>query len=110
MFSPRGDVMRLKDKVCIITGGGSGIGRASALLFAAEGAAVAVADKRKEAADTVAAECTHKGGRAIALAVDVAKPAEVERMVARTVQEFGRVDVLVNNAGYGIAGSVVDTN
>ena len=101
--------MRLKDKVCIVTGGGSGIGRATCVLFAAEGAAVVVADKNKEAAAAVAAECG-KQGRALAMEADVSRAADVTRMIDETVKAFGRLDVLVNNAGYGIAGSVVETD
>ena len=100
--------MRLKDKVCIVTGGGSGIGRATCLLFAAEGAKVTVADKRKAAAEAVAADCAKSGGQAMALEIDVSKSADCKRMVDETVRAFGRLDVLVSNAGYGIAGTVVD--
>jgi meso-butanediol dehydrogenase / (S,S)-butanediol dehydrogenase / diacetyl reductase len=99
--------MRLKDKVCIITGGGSRIGRATALLFADEGARLAVADKRNEQA--VAAECAAKGAQAIAVEADVARTVDVKRMIEATVDRFHRLDVLVNNAGYGITGSVVET-
>ena len=100
---------RLKDKVCIVTGGGSGIGRATALLFAREGARLAIADKRKDAAQAVSQECARHGVTAIAIEMDVAKAADVHRMVDETIKAFGRLDVLVNNAGYGIAGSVVET-
>lgn len=102
--------MRLKDKVCIITGGGSGIGRAACLMFAKEGARIAVADKRKDAAAAVAKECAAAGAKTFAVEVDVTKAADVKRMVDETVTTLGRLDVLLNNAGYGIAGSVVETD
>ncbi|HKP87432.1 MAG TPA: SDR family oxidoreductase [Blastocatellia bacterium] len=91
--------MKLDGKVSIITGGGRGIGRAIALRFAAEGAAVVVSGTRKEALDRVAQEVRERGGRALAIASDVADEADVERLVAATLDEFGRVDILVNNAG-----------
>src|SRR5260370_16427597 len=99
--------MRLKDKVCIITGGGSGIGRATALLFGGEGARVVGGDRGN--AEAVAAECADKGAQTIAVEADVALARDVERVIAATVERFRRLDVLVNNAGYGIAGTVVET-
>jgi meso-butanediol dehydrogenase / (S,S)-butanediol dehydrogenase / diacetyl reductase len=102
--------MRLQDRVCIITGGGSGIGRATALLFAREGARLVIADKRRASAEAVTAECTQQGGHALANETDVARTDNVRRMIEFAVDEFGRLDVLINNAGYGIAGSVLDTD
>ncbi|MCB2053920.1 MAG: SDR family oxidoreductase [Geminicoccaceae bacterium] len=98
--------MRLKEKACVVTGAGSGIGAETARLFAAEGAFVTVADIDGAAAERVARAI---GERAMATTVDVARSDEVEAMLARTLEARGRIDVLVNNAGYGIAGTVVDT-
>jgi 3-oxoacyl-[acyl-carrier protein] reductase len=90
---------RLADRVAVVTGGGSGIGRAIGLCFAAEGARVAVADVDAEGAERVAAEITAAGGRALAVPTDVADSAQVDALVARVVDSWGRLDVLVNNAG-----------
>ncbi|MDQ1481494.1 MAG: hypothetical protein QOI44_2355 [Actinomycetota bacterium] len=89
---------RFTGKVAIVTGGGSGIGRATALLLASEGAAVTVADIASDAAHTVAEAITNAGGSARAHVVDVSDPVAVEAMVADTVSAFGGLDVLHNNA------------
>ena len=91
--------MRLKDKVAIITGSGGGIGAATAKRFAAEGAKVVVADVADDAANQVASEIEADGGVAMAVHCDVADKASVEAMVAKTVEAYGTVHVLVNNAG-----------
>jgi len=98
--------MRLDGKVALITGGGSGIGQAAALQFAAQGAAVAVLDLREEAAAETAALIGKADGRAIPLTANVTDAAQVQDAVARAAAEFGRIDVLYNNAGIGSTGSV----
>jgi len=83
----------------MITGGASGIGRATALLFAREGAAVAIGDLNSNAGKQVADQISQAGGRAIFEGVDVTSAADCRRLVVHTVLEFGRVDILFNNAG-----------
>ena len=87
---------QLQGKVAIVTGGGGGIGRAIALGFAAEGASVVVADVNSDGADAVAAEI---GERALAVKCDVSQTPEVDAMVEAAVEHFGRLDILINNAG-----------
>src|SRR5689334_2138397 len=89
---------RLQGKVAIVTGGGSGIGRATAELFAEEGAAVVIAEREVRAGHDTAEGIVQRGGRAHFVATDVADEASVRRMVEETVRTFGKVDVLVNNA------------
>ena len=104
--------MRLADKVAIITGGAGGIGRASALAFAREGASVVVADVKGEAADETAAEVAAVGGRAKSFEVDVASSSQVQAMIAYAERSFGRLDIVFNNAGIFADddGSVLDTS
>ncbi len=91
---------KLKDKVAVVTGASKGIGAGIAKTFAQEGAAVVVNyASSKEDANRVVEEIVNKGGKAIAIQGDVAKPKDVERIFAETNKTFGRVDVLVNNAG-----------
>jgi len=91
--------MKLEGKVAIVTGGGGGIGRAIALRFTREGAAVVVAGPTEEKIRSVEKEILDNGGRALAVLTDVADEADVERMVAATLSGFSQVDILVNNAG-----------
>jgi NAD(P)-dependent dehydrogenase (short-subunit alcohol dehydrogenase family) len=90
---------RLNDKVAIITGAASGIGESAARLFAQEGARVVLADISAEAAEAVSQEIRSAGGTAIAITTDVTEPDSVAALVERTVREFGRLDVMYNNAG-----------
>jgi NAD(P)-dependent dehydrogenase (short-subunit alcohol dehydrogenase family) len=98
----------LEEKIAIVTGGGSGIGAASARRFAAEGAAVVVADIRGRKAEEVAQEIVESGGAAIGIEVDVSDPASVESMVSTCVENYGRLDVLYNNAGTLRPGTAVE--
>jgi len=91
--------MRLQEKVAIITGAGQGLGRAYALRFVAEGAKVAIADINDANAEQVAKEIEAAGGEAIALHADVADEASTQAMADATVEKWGRIDILLNNAG-----------
>jgi NAD(P)-dependent dehydrogenase (short-subunit alcohol dehydrogenase family) len=107
MVSTR-DSGSLADKVALVTGGASGIGRAAAMLFAEEGAAVAIADVDQQAGEAVAAEIVQSGGRAFFERVDVTLASDCRRIVERTVIEFGAIHVLFNNAGIIRRASVME--
>lgn len=89
----------MNNKVALITGASSGIGRATAELFAEKGARVAVAARRQDELDSLVADIEARGGNAIAIKTDVSVSADVERMVTHTIDAFGRLDYAVNNAG-----------
>lgn len=91
--------MRLKNKVAIVTGGGSGIGEAIAKLFAKEGAKVTITGRRKEKLDGIVDAITKAGGHALTAPGNVIVEADVQQAVKATLEEFGRIDILVNNAG-----------
>jgi NAD(P)-dependent dehydrogenase (short-subunit alcohol dehydrogenase family) len=99
--------VRLQDKVALITGSGSGIGKATALLFGREGAKVMSVDLMADTAQATAREIKDGGGQADSLQADVSVAADVERMVSTTVERFGRLDVLVNNAGIEVVMPIV---
>jgi NAD(P)-dependent dehydrogenase (short-subunit alcohol dehydrogenase family) len=91
--------MRLKDRVALITGGTSGIGEATALLFAAEGAAVAITGRNESRGAAVVGRIGESGGAAIFIRADVSVAEDCQRAVEETIRAFGRVDILFNNAG-----------
>jgi NAD(P)-dependent dehydrogenase (short-subunit alcohol dehydrogenase family) len=98
----------LSGKAALITGGAAGIGRATALLLAREGAVVAIADMNVEAGQSVVAEITQAGGRAIFEPADVTSKADCKRAARRTIGEFGRIDILFNNAGIIRRATILD--
>jgi len=100
--------MRLADKVAIITGAAGGIGRATAILFAQEGAKVVVVDYAPEGGQETVEMIRRDGGEAIFVETDISKAAAVEKMVQKVVETYGRIDVLFNNAAVTIPASVVD--
>jgi NADP-dependent 3-hydroxy acid dehydrogenase YdfG len=99
---------RLDGTVALVTGGSSGIGEATAVALAAEGAAVAVAARRKDRLDGLVERIAADGGTALAIEADVTSQDEARAAVERTVSELGRLDTLVNNAGVMLLGPIVD--
>jgi NAD(P)-dependent dehydrogenase (short-subunit alcohol dehydrogenase family) len=93
--------MSSANKVALITGGGTGIGRASALALAKDGYAVVITGRRKEPLDKTVAEIEKLGAKALGVVADVGKPGDVDMLFAKTTEKFGRLDVLFNNAGMG---------
>lgn len=91
--------MRLKDKVTIITGASTGIGRADVFLFAKEGSKIVIGGVSDSGAEETAATIRSRGGEAFYLHTDVTKPSEIEKLVSVTIEQFGKVDILINNAG-----------
>ena len=90
---------RLDNKIAVITGGNSGVGAATAKLFAKEGASVVISARRKAQLDAVAQEIRDAGGDVLPVVCDISKPADCDNLVAETVKAYGRIDILVNNAG-----------
>lgn len=101
--------MRFSNKTCIVSGGGSGIGRATCLQMAAEGGRLVVADLHLETAQSTADEITKAGGHAIAVAVDVGNSAHVQAAVAAAVKAYGTIDVIVNDAAMMTFTPILDT-
>ena len=92
---------RLDNKVAVITGAASGMGRATAIRFAGEGAAVVIADLNREGGEAAVRDCRENGGRAVFQKTDVSSEAEVKAAIDRAIDEFGRLDITFNNAGLG---------
>ena len=96
--------MRLEDKIVIVTGGGSGMGRAASILFAREGAKVVIAGRREHEGGIVVDEILKEGGQAFFVKTDVSIESDVQRLIEKTVSEFEKIDVLFNNAGVNSKG------
>lgn len=96
--------MRLNGKVALITGGGTGIGEATAKIFAAEGAQVAITGRRKDVLEGVAKAIVANGGKVLVVTGSVTEEAHVQSAVDQAVRTFGKIDILINNAGIGVFG------
>jgi len=101
--------MKLTNKISLITGAGSGFGRACAILFAKEGAKISVVDMDEKTGQETVALLKQKGGQAIFIRADVSKTSEVEKMVNNTMETYGKIDILFNNAGIPMSFTPVET-
>ncbi|HOJ20620.1 MAG TPA: SDR family NAD(P)-dependent oxidoreductase, partial [Armatimonadota bacterium] len=101
--------MELEGKSALVTGGGRGIGRATALALARQGCAVAVCARTREEVEETARQVRAAGGKALAFTADVSLEADAERVVAETISQFGGLDILINNAGVFVLASVLET-
>ncbi len=102
--------MRLAGKVAVITGGGSGIGRATAILFAREGAKVVIGNRNVEAGEATVAQVRREGGVCDFVRTDVTRAADLHRLIETAVERHGKLDCLFNNAGINMAGSVIEVS
>ena len=90
---------RLQDKVAIVTGGNSGVGAATALLFAREGAKVVISARRKPQLEEVAEKIREAGGEVLPVVTDISKPEDADNLISKTIEAYGKVDILINSAG-----------
>lgn len=97
------DSQPFRDQVAIVTGASAGIGRALAMLLAGQGAKVAIAARRSDRLEALAAECRQQGGEVLPVPTDVGDETQCKALVERTIEQFGRLDLLINNAGLGVA-------
>ena len=102
--------MKLENKVTVITGAGKGIGKAAAALFLKEGAKVVLVSRTKKDLDKIKSEWKNQKANFITVCCDVSKEASVKKIVSETVKNFGTIDILINNAGFGIFANLVDSN
>lgn len=101
--------MRLKDKVAIVTGGGSGIGRSIALKFSENGARISIPDRKMDLANDTVEQIEKSGNDALSIKTDVTDYSQVDEMVKKTIRKFGKIDILVNNAGWNKFGPFLET-
>ncbi|KAJ2943008.1 hypothetical protein O0L34_g15199 [Tuta absoluta] len=100
--------MSFKNKVVLVTGAGSGIGAATAIFFAKEGADIAIVDKNGQKLDEVASKVSALGKKPCTIYADVSKDEDAKNIIADTIKAFGKLDILINNAGIGKNGSILD--